>query len=75
MAIPKEIDDIYKDVLKTPMGPFEQMDVVGLDVALAIEEHYAECRNDLPTQPRELLEQMIQQRKLGVKSGEGFYKY
>jgi len=75
VATPKEIDAIYKDVLKTPMGPFEQMDVVGLDVAMAIEEHYAECRNDLPIEPRDLLAQMIQDGKLGVKSGEGFYKY
>lgn len=44
VATPTEIDAIYKDVLKTPVGPFEQMDVVGLDVALAIEEHYAERR-------------------------------
>jgi 3-hydroxyacyl-CoA dehydrogenase len=70
-----EIDAIYKDVLKTPVGPFEQMDVVGLDVALAIEEHYAECRSGLLKEPRDLLTKMIQEGKLGVKSGEGFYKH
>jgi 3-hydroxyacyl-CoA dehydrogenase len=75
VATPTEIDDIYKNVLKTPMGPFEQMDVVGLDVAMAIEEHYADCRKDLPIKPRQLLAKMIQEGKLGVKSGEGFYKY
>lgn len=75
VATPTEIDAIYRDILKTPMGPFEQMDVVGLDVALAIEEHYADCRNDLPMEPRNLLAQMIEEGKLGVKSGEGFYKY
>lgn len=57
------------------MGPFEQMDVVGLDVALAIEEHYAECRGGLQAEPRELLTRMIAEGKLGVKSGEGFYKH
>lgn len=57
------------------MGPFEQMDVVGLDVALAIEEHYAECRDGLQVEPRELLKRMIEEGKLGVKSGEGFYKH
>lgn len=75
VASPTEIDDIYKDVLKTPVGPFEQMDIVGLDVALAIEKHYAECREGLPIEPRELLTQMILEGKLGVKSGEGFFKY
>jgi hypothetical protein len=75
VANPTEVDSIYKDVLKTPMRPFEQMDVVGLDVALAIEEHYAEFREGLLREPRDLLEQMIHERKLGVKSGEGFYKH
>jgi len=36
-----EVDGIFKDVLKIPKGPCEQMDIVGLDVVLDIEEHYA----------------------------------
>lgn len=75
IASPKEVDDIFKEVLKTPKGPCEQMDVVGLDVVLDIEEHYAETRQGLPEAPRELLRKMIADNKLGVKSGEGFYKY
>ena len=92
-------------MLKTPLGPFEQMDVVGLDVALAIEEHYVECRGELRGgggqtngssngsiglgdkegegkdgaddlgAGRDLLARIIGEGKLGVKSGEGFYKY
>lgn len=75
IASPKEVDDIFKEVLKTPKGPCEQMDVVGLDVVLDIEEHYAETREGLPEAPRELLRKMIAENKLGVKSGEGFFKY
>lgn len=75
IASPKEVDDIFKEVLKTPKGPCEQMDVVGLDVVLDIEEHYAETREGLPEAPRELLRKMIADKKLGVKSGEGFFKY
>ncbi|KAH7371802.1 hypothetical protein BKA64DRAFT_267082 [Cadophora sp. MPI-SDFR-AT-0126] len=75
VATPAEIDAIYKSVLKTPKGPFEQMDTVGLDVVKDIEEHYAENRESLPQEPRDLLAQMIKEGKLGVKSGEGFYKY
>ncbi len=51
------------------------MDLVGLDVVKDIEEHYAENRDALPQEPRELLAQMIREGKLGVKTGEGFYKY
>lgn len=75
VASPQEIDEIFKDVLKTPKGPFEQMDVVGLDVVCDIEDHYAETRTGLPQEPRDLLRAMIKDGKLGIKSGRGFYKY
>jgi len=75
VATPDEIDDIFKDVLKTPKGPCEQMDVVGLDVVLDIEKHYAESRTGLPHEPREFLKKMVEEGTLGVKSGKGFYRY
>jgi len=75
VATPEEIDAIFKDVLKTPKGPCEQMDVVGLDVVRDIEQHYADVRSGIPEQPRSYLQEMIDQGKLGVKSGSGFYQY
>jgi 3-hydroxybutyryl-CoA dehydrogenase len=51
------------------------MDRVGLDVVLAIEEHYAAVRDGIPEGPRKLLHEYIDQRRLGVKSGRGFYEY
>jgi 3-hydroxyacyl-CoA dehydrogenase len=75
VASPAEIDGIYKEVLKTPKGPFEQMDIVGLDVVFDIEKSYAEKRKGLPEEPRKLLSDMVSRGMLGVKSGEGFYKY
>ncbi|KAL1989087.1 hypothetical protein VTN96DRAFT_5850 [Rasamsonia emersonii] len=76
IATPQEIDAIFKSVLKTPKGPCEQMDVVGLDVVLDIENHYAETRPGMiPEGPRRLLKKMVDEGKLGVKSGEGFFQY
>jgi 3-hydroxyacyl-CoA dehydrogenase len=75
VATPPEVDAIFKSVLKTPKGPCEQMDVVGLDVVLDIEEHYAHERQGLPGAPREFLRSMTEKGLLGVKSGRGFYKY
>ncbi|KAH8704974.1 3-hydroxyacyl-CoA dehydrogenase [Talaromyces proteolyticus] len=75
VATPKEVDDIFKNVLKTPSGPFQLMDVVGLDVVLDIENHYAEDRAGIPEEPRVLLKDMIAEKKLGVKTGRGFYEY
>lgn len=75
VAEPAEIDEIFKDVLKTPKGPFEQMDVVGLDVVLNIEDHYAAKRGNIPSRPREYLQRFIETGNLGIKSGRGFYNY
>ncbi|PWY77050.1 NAD(P)-binding protein [Aspergillus heteromorphus CBS 117.55] len=75
VATPAEIDGIFKSVLKTPKGPCEQMDVVGLDVVLDIEKHYAELRPGLPEEPRKLLQEMIRKGQLGVKSGTGFFEH
>lgn len=51
------------------------MDVVGLDVVLDIEQHYADARGDIPTQPREYLKKYLDDGNLGVKTGKGFYDY
>jgi 3-hydroxybutyryl-CoA dehydrogenase len=55
--------------------PFKLMDRVGLDVVLAIEEHYASVRPGLPDGPRTMLRGYIDRGSLGVKSGHGFYEY
>jgi 3-hydroxybutyryl-CoA dehydrogenase len=55
--------------------PFRLMDRVGLEVVLAIEEHYAAVRDGIPEGPRKLLREYIDQDRLGVKGGRGFYEY
>ncbi|PYI06571.1 3-hydroxyacyl-CoA dehydrogenase [Aspergillus sclerotiicarbonarius CBS 121057] len=75
VATLEEVNNIYKAVLHTPRGPCEQMDMAGLDVILAIEEHYAETRMGIPIEPRKVLGEMIERGDLGVKSGNGFFHY
>ncbi|GCB23872.1 3-hydroxybutyryl-CoA dehydrogenase [Aspergillus awamori] len=75
IATPEEVDQIYKCVLKTPRGPCELMDIAGLDVILAVEEHYAKVRMGIPNAPRKYLREMIDRGDLGVKSGNGFFSY
>lgn len=48
IRIPAKIDSIFRAVLKTPKGPFEQMDIVGLDVVYDIEQHFADARAGIP---------------------------
>jgi 3-hydroxybutyryl-CoA dehydrogenase len=61
--------------LGSPAGPFQLMDLVGLDVALDIENHYVEEFPHLPTHARDLLQAYVDAGKLGIKTGEGFYEY
>jgi 3-hydroxybutyryl-CoA dehydrogenase len=73
VATPQDVDDLYTLIIGGDHGPFRNMDEVGLDVVLAIEEHYATLRPGLPEEPRQLLRDYIAKGWLGVKTGRGFY--
>ncbi|WP_055529925.1 3-hydroxyacyl-CoA dehydrogenase family protein [Streptomyces graminilatus] len=75
VATPEDVDEIFRDTLGTPVGPFRAMDQVGLDVVLDVEEHYAKERPGTPEGPRQLLRMLLDQGYLGAKSGRGFYSY
>jgi 3-hydroxybutyryl-CoA dehydrogenase len=75
VAGPEDVDGMWKIFTAPGVPPFRLMDRVGLDVVLSIEEHYASVRPGLPEEPRKLLHEYIDQGKLGVKSGHGFYDY
>ena len=75
VATPQALDALYCEATGQRHGPCRIMDAVGLDVVLAIEEHYASVREALPEAPRRLLETMISEGRLGRKSGRGFYDY
>ena len=71
----ENIDSAIKLGLKHPMGPFELADFIGLDVCLSIlEVLYLELKNN-NYRPAQLLYKMVEDKKLGHKTGEGFYKY
>ncbi len=58
-----------------PMGPLALLDFVGLDIAMAIGEALYE-ETELPVhQPPQLLRAFVAERRLGRKSGAGFYEY
>jgi 3-hydroxybutyryl-CoA dehydrogenase len=75
VARPEDVDGMFKLNLGVAAGPFQLMDLVGLDVALDIENHYAEEFPHLPKGAQELLQTYVDAGKLGVKTGEGFYSY
>ncbi|GAA4719111.1 3-hydroxybutyryl-CoA dehydrogenase [Pedococcus ginsenosidimutans] len=70
-----DIDTAMKTGCGLPMGPFELLDVVGLDVALAIQrELYLEFR-ERGFAPAPLLEHLVTAGYLGRKTGRGFRTY
>jgi 3-hydroxybutyryl-CoA dehydrogenase len=58
-----------------PMGPLQLADFIGLDVCLSILRVMHEGFGRPKYAPCPLLVNMVMAGKLGVKSGEGFYKY
>jgi 3-hydroxybutyryl-CoA dehydrogenase len=74
VATPQDVDEMWKIFTRPGIPPFRLMDRVGLDVVLAIEEHYASVREGIPEGPRKLLHEYIDKGWLGVKSGRGFYE-
>jgi 3-hydroxybutyryl-CoA dehydrogenase len=75
VAAPEDVDGMWKIFTAAGIPPFRLMDRVGLDVVLNIEEHYASVRSGLPEGPRKLLHELIDDGRLGVKAGRGFYEY
>jgi 3-hydroxybutyryl-CoA dehydrogenase len=74
-ATTDDIDTAMKAGCGLPMGPFELLDVVGLDVALAIQrELYLEFREP-GFAPAPLLEHLVTAGYLGRKTGRGFRTY
>jgi len=74
VATPEDVDRMWEIFTQPGIPPFRLMDRVGLDVVLAIEEHYASVRPELPDAPRRLLQRYVEDGRLGEKSGGGFYE-
>ena len=69
-GIPAEVIDRAGKNFGMPMGPIELTDMVGLDVSLHVGRVLAEA---LQRRVPDILVTLVEQKKLGRKSGEGFY--
>ncbi|MGE7691287.1 3-hydroxyacyl-CoA dehydrogenase [Lysinibacillus sp. NPDC097214] len=74
LGSPEDIDKAIKLGLNYPMGPFELVDLVGLDVRLNNLRYLHEKLGE-KYRPAPLLEQYVQAGRLGRKSGKGVYDY
>ena len=71
----EEIDTVMKLGMAHPMGPLQLADFIGLDVCLSILNVLHEGFGNPKYAPCPLLVNMVTAKKLGVKTGEGFYTY
>jgi len=74
IASAADIDKAIKLGLNHPMGPFEMVDLVGLDVRLKILEYLHSTLGE-KYKPSPLLRQYVEQGRLGRKTGRGVYNY
>jgi len=74
LASPEDIDKALKLGLNHPMGPFEMVDLVGLDVRLNILEYLHSTLGE-KYRPNPLLKKLVADGRLGRKSGRGVYEY
>ena len=75
VASAEDIDTAMVLGYKHPMGPLRLTDLVGLDVRRDILLNLQRSFNDDRYAPHPLLEQMVNEGKLGKKSGQGFFKW
>jgi 3-hydroxybutyryl-CoA dehydrogenase len=76
LATPEQVDRICRMAGGFRMGPFELMDLVGIDVGFAVSRSFYEQSFGEPRwRPSPLAARMAASGRLGRKSGEGFYSY
>lgn len=71
----KEIDTVMKLGMAHPMGPLQLADFIGLDICYAILNVLYDGFGNPKYAPCPLLTNMVNANCLGIKAGEGFYKY
>ncbi len=72
----KEIDHILREVGGFKMGPFELMDLIGIDVNYSVTCSVWEAYKREPRfAPHALQKQMVEEKRFGRKVKRGFYKY
>lgn len=74
-ADPEDVDRLWAHFWGIDYGPFGMMDTVGLDIVSDIEDTYIAVSTDPTDRPSRTLRDLVMDGHLGVKSGEGFYRY
>ena len=75
LASHEQVDLVVREDGGYPMGPFELMDLIGIDVNLDVARSLYAQRPEPRWEPHPIQEEMVAAGRLGRKSGRGFYDY
>jgi 3-hydroxybutyryl-CoA dehydrogenase len=76
VASKEDIDKAAKLGLNYPMGPFQLMDLTGVDIALHVVNYfYQELNKELKWVAPRAIKDMVKANRLGMKTGAGWYDY
>ena len=75
LATPEQVDRICRLALGFRMGPFELMDLVGIDVGVAIAASFHAQTLEPRWRPSPLAARLAESGRLGRKTGQGWYAY
>ncbi|WP_172284293.1 3-hydroxyacyl-CoA dehydrogenase NAD-binding domain-containing protein [Chryseobacterium sp. LAM-KRS1] len=76
MATPEQVDDAMRTLGNFKMGPFELMDLIGVDVNFSVTTTvYKDYFNDPKYKPSLLQQRMSEAKLHGRKTGKGFFDY
>ncbi|QCX52522.1 3-hydroxyacyl-CoA dehydrogenase NAD-binding domain-containing protein [Elizabethkingia sp. JS20170427COW] len=76
LATPEQVDEAMKSLGNFKMGPFELIDLIGVDVNFAVTQTvYKDYFYDPKYKPSLLQQRMSEAKLLGRKTGKGFYDY
>jgi 3-hydroxybutyryl-CoA dehydrogenase len=75
VATHAQIDRIVREDGGYRMGPFELMDLIGIDTNLSVAQSFYAQRAEPRWKPHEIQERLVSEGRFGRKSGSGFYEY
>ena len=77
VARPEDVDKTWMITTKMALGPFGFLDMIGLETAYNVASYWGEVKNDeqLKKNAAYLKVHFVDKNKLGVKTGEGYYKH
>ena len=77
VARPEDVDRTWMIAMKESQGPFGVLDMIGLETAYNVAAYWGEVKGDeqLKKNAAYLKKHFVDQNKLGVKTGQGYYKH